>query len=390
MAMPGEVATPRHRVLVVDDDAAHRRTVERALLGECAVIAASGGEEALALLEGGEVSLLLTDQRMPGMTGVELLARAAARHPRVVRLLFTAYAEVETLGEAINAGHVFAFLSKPWQPAELRLAVRRGLDWREAQSEREDLVHRLRAACAAAEREAEGKTRLLALLAHELGTPAHIALNASALLGEMELPATVRRWVEPLQRAAQWMARGVAQVHRAGDGARQPLRLRPGAVDVRACVEEVAAAMRAAASSRSLRLACVFEASEIPVLRADPRWLREVLWNLLSNAVRNTADGGWIEIRVRAAGERVEIAVRDGGVGIAADRWEEIFEPFANVGDVHLHGSGWLAFGARGLGLGLALTRRVATAHGGSVSVQSTVGAGSCFRLELPLRMAGV
>jgi len=373
-----------HRVLVVDDDDAHRRTVERALAGECSVCGVAGGVAALELLDREPVSLLLTDQRMPGMSGVELLARAAARHPQVVRMLFTAYAEVEMLSEAINAGHVYAFLGKPWQPTELRLAVRRGLQWREAQIERDALNQRLRDACAAAERDAQGKSRLLALLAHELGTPAHIALNASALLAEMELPAAARRWVEPLQRAARWMARGVAQVHRASEDQQRPLRLRAGAIDLGACLEDLVTALRAALGARVLSIGYVREDGAAPALEADPRWLREALWNLLANAVRNTPDGGHIEVRARRAGGCAAIEVTDDGDGIEADRLAAIFEPFANAGEVHLHGSGWLAYRARGLGLGLALTRRIAAAHGGRVSAESTLGAGARFRLELP------
>ena len=118
---------------------------------------------------------------------------------------------------------------------------------------------------------------------------------------------------------------------------------------------------------------------------ADPEWIRQAVWNLLSNAVRFTPDGGWVRVEAWTETERVLIAVSDNGIGIPPEHLEEIFEPFsAATGDPLLHGSGWLAFGARGLGLGLAMVNGIAQAHGGSVDVSSSPNAGSRFVLSLP------
>jgi response regulator RpfG family c-di-GMP phosphodiesterase len=71
-----------------------------------------------------EVHIIMTDQRMPNITGVELLKNIRAKHPRAVRMLFTGYADLESVIAAINQGHVYQFLKKPWQPEELEMAVR--------------------------------------------------------------------------------------------------------------------------------------------------------------------------------------------------------------------------------------------------------------------------
>jgi signal transduction histidine kinase len=381
----GGAAAPEHLILLADDEAPHRRAVERILRHEGDVVSVPSGADALSVLSCRPVSLLIADQRMPGMKGTELLARAARCHPRVVRVLLTAYADVPSLESAVNEGRIHSFLSKPWRAAQLRLTVRRCLEHFDAETERLRLNRRLRDSCRAARNEADHKARLLAVLAHELGTPVHIVLNAAALLSEMELPAVAARWVDAVFRASRRLAMGVAQVHRVASLRRQPLRLRCAEVDLGAIVEQTVADLRRSLSGRELDVSVSLEGA-LPAIRADRRWLREALWNLLTNAVRCTPDGGRVEVDVaRHAGAAV-LSVCDNGIGVPVDATTELFEPFSGAsGDVLLHASGWLAFGARGLGLGLALTREVAEAHRGRVCVEPREGGGSCFRIKIPL-----
>jgi signal transduction histidine kinase len=111
-------------------------------------------------------------------------------------------------------------------------------------------------------------------------------------------------------------------------------------------------------------------------VRADADKLGQVLLNLLSNAVK-FADAGAITISCRASGDRVEVAVADTGVGIPADQLEHIFEPFVQVGRA-------LNAPVEGTGLGLAISRDLARGMGGELTVESTLGAGSTFRVTLP------
>jgi signal transduction histidine kinase len=376
----------QHAVLAVDDEPANQRAVRRALGDDCRVLTAASGDEALELMARESVALVIADQRMPGLSGAEFLAETVVRHPAVIRIVLTGYTDVDTLIEAINRGHVYHFLSKPWEARELRQVVRRGLERFAALAERARLLDELRAACVRAQREAEQKTRLLALTAHELGTPLHILLNAVALLREAELPAVASEWINAAERATEWLVRGVAQMH---DAARLRERRFPLRVEPVALIPLLAAAVtdiRAAAHGR--RLAIEIEPGADPLaVHADPRWLRHALDALLSNAVRFTPDGGRVRVGARCGDGWTEIAVSDTGGGIAPEHGADLFEPFSGAGgDVLLHGSGRFAFGARGLGLGLATVRGIAEAHGGTVAAASTPGRGSCFTIRLPSR----
>ncbi len=114
----------KHCLLVVDDEPDVLDSVHDLLRREFRVLRARSAAEGCKLLLENEVHIIMTDQRMPRGTGVELLSRARVRHPRAVRMLFTGYADLESVIAAINQGHVYQFLKKPWQPEELEAAVR--------------------------------------------------------------------------------------------------------------------------------------------------------------------------------------------------------------------------------------------------------------------------
>src|SRR5919112_469283 len=127
------------KILIVDDEPANLRLLERLFRREYAVVAASSGEEALRLLEQHDVALLITDQRMPGMTGIELLKRVAPLRPQMTRIILTGYTDVGALVEAINCGQVYKYVTKPWSNDELRLTVARAVEHHETNRSRHEL-----------------------------------------------------------------------------------------------------------------------------------------------------------------------------------------------------------------------------------------------------------
>jgi len=127
------------KIMVVDDEPANLRLLERLFRRDYSVVAASSGEEALRLLEQHDVALLVTDQRMPGMTGIELLKRTAPLRPHMVRIVLTGYTDVEALVEAINCGQVYRYLTKPWDNDDLRLTAARALEHYEVNRSRHEM-----------------------------------------------------------------------------------------------------------------------------------------------------------------------------------------------------------------------------------------------------------
>ncbi len=136
----------KHPILLVDDEPEILFSLRGLLRHDFEVHTAQGGSEALAILRQHPVHVIMTDQRMPQMTGVELLRQARGELPEAIRIVFTGYADIKAVVDAINQGQIYRYLTKPWDP--------------------EELVEVLRQACAHYEQVAERKRLLLDLKEH--------------------------------------------------------------------------------------------------------------------------------------------------------------------------------------------------------------------------------
>jgi DNA-binding NtrC family response regulator len=130
-----------YKILIVDDEPANLRTLARLFRDQYQVMTAGSGTEALEILDQHDVALLITDQRMPGMTGIELLKHTVSLRPQMVRMILTGYTDVEALVEAINCGAVYRYVTKPWNNDELRLTVQRALEHFETTKKSHSLEH---------------------------------------------------------------------------------------------------------------------------------------------------------------------------------------------------------------------------------------------------------
>jgi signal transduction histidine kinase/DNA-binding response OmpR family regulator len=258
-----------------------------------------------------------------------------------------------------------------------RLLVDRALRAAERESylvERERLIGELQAASAA-------KSDFLAAMSHELRTPLNAIIGFSELLAEdtdtPEDPATVTTYAEHIHGSGLHLLELVNDVLDLARVEAGRLDLKPVPFDLDALVRQTIASVQPLADHKGqtvkLDLATV-------VIDADPSRIRQVVLNLVSNAIKFTAEGGEIRVRVSVDGEDgVQLAVADNGRGIAPADHQRIFEAFQQ-GDDDVAASHH-----EGTGLGLALTRQLVDAHGGRVDVRSELGVGSEFTVHLPL-----
>ena len=139
-------ASPTKRpILVVDDEPEMLYSLKNLLRREFEVYTAGSGEAGMKILQEHEIHLVMTDQRMPEMTGVELLHRMKTEYPGAMRLIFTGYADIKTVIDAINHGHVFRYITKPWDPEELVSALREAGERYDIIVKRNELLRDLRA-----------------------------------------------------------------------------------------------------------------------------------------------------------------------------------------------------------------------------------------------------
>jgi PAS domain S-box-containing protein len=246
------------------------------------------------------------------------------------------------------------------------------------EAEREALLVSERMARTAADRANRLKDEFLTTLSHELRTPTTGILGWVRLLKTGRLSdAETRHALEALERSSRSQATVLEDLLDTSRIVRGTLRLEVRPVDVRDVVRLAVETVEPAIESKALRLG-VDLPQEVPVLNADPDRLRQVFWNLLSNAVKFTDPNGSIHVSVSVETDRVEVGVEDTGRGIDPDSLPFIFERFrqADSSSTRAHG---------GLGLGLAITRHIVEAHGGTVTAASRgQGHGSRFTVRLP------
>ena len=206
----------RPTLLVVDDEPDVLELGPRLLRIDYRVITFQRGAEALEYLRSGQVAdVILSDQRMPEMTGVEVLRQAKAIRPETTRLLFTAYTDIRTVIDAINQGHVFRYIAKPCDPDELAVVVRQAVEHHNLIVEKNRLLAELKESNARLLEANRLKGAFIEVASHELNTPVTVVLGMIELWkmsqGQSASPAE-RQWVDRIGAAAGRLARTVERM----------------------------------------------------------------------------------------------------------------------------------------------------------------------------------
>jgi PAS domain S-box-containing protein len=234
----------------------------------------------------------------------------------------------------------------------------------------------------AAEAANKAKSMFLANMSHELRTPLNAILGFSSLMRRKpEVTASQQETLTIINRSGEYLLRLINEILEMAKIEAGRLELEVTPFDLGAMVRDVVGMMRPRAEEKGLRL-LLEQSSAFPrYVKGDEARLRQILVNLASNAVQFTKEGG-VTIRLglrNDGGSPLLIEVEDTGIGIKPEDLKRLFQPFVQLGET----------GERtGTGLGLAITRQLAELMGGSIGVDSTLGKGSIFRVQLPVELA--
>ncbi|MGA1798511.1 ATP-binding protein [Sphingomonas sp. 4RDLI-65] len=234
----------------------------------------------------------------------------------------------------------------------------------------------LQRAKVSAEAANEAKTRYLVAVSHEIRSPLNVIYGYAQLLERddtlsgAEVGTIIRRSAEHVTNLVE----GLLEISRIESGV---LTIRSDLIDIRALFDHIVDMFRMQAAAKGLALTLEIDDRLPAQVKADEKRLRQILINLVSNAIKYTQSGS-VAVKVRYRSQVADIEVRDTGIGIAAGDLDRVFEPFER-------GNSAEAQSQPGIGLGLAITRVLASVLGGDIAVESTPGVGSSFRFRIML-----
>ena len=389
---------PPINFLLVDDREANLIALQRLLQRDgLRLLTAQSGPEALELLLKHDVALALVDVHMPEMDGFELaeLMRGSDRTRRIPIVFVTAASSDEQRRfEGYEKGAV-DFLQKPIENDVLRSkasvffdlesqrqeVIRQRDDLESISRENAKLLQESRQITEALRRADSRKDEFLATLAHELRNPLSPILNGIELLGmisETEEPQECLEIREMIERQVHHMVRLVDDLLEVSRITSGKIQLRTEPLDLADVIKQAVETSQPNVQAANHTLTVDTEVGRCRV-HGDLTRLAQVVSNLINNSARYTPPGGRIEVATDAAPPHAMITVRDNGIGIATDMLEKVFDLFTQVNRYQPQSGG-------GLGIGLALVKRIVELHEGSVSVRSEgENRGTEFTVTLPL-----
>lgn len=381
----------RYAILYVDDEIMALKYFEKTFGTEFRVITAESAEEGMKFVQarGEDIGVLLTDQRMPGQKGVQLLQQALKLRPRMVRMLITAYADYGVTVDAVNLGNIFRYVSKPIQVEDMRNTLRRALEFYAVQRERDDLLMEklsvlqqmiiadrvISLGVLAAGLSRTLQNSLLAVRAF-LNLAPDKPTGADADLARVRDSAFWERLHSRVLDQSAGIGRLIAQEDAdcpASTGHDVETDL---AAAIQAAARDKAAGFRARGVLLELELA-----SELPTVRTNPPRFQRMLDLLLDGELASLPAGGRVVLRARADASdgrppRITIEICDDGPGIPQQALRAVFDPFAGES-----GGDESRFA-----LGLLTAYFLVHDLGGQIAVRNAEGGGMSILIQLPVQ----
>ena len=375
-------------ILVIDDDPGICSILAEYLADEGYAVRAEGsGEAGLTTFQREACDLVLTDLRMPGLDGLEVLQRVKQASPRTEVIVITGYATIQDGVDAMRHG-AYDFLLKPVKIPQLDAVLNRCCEWirhRRSHAELEAVNRELLELD-------RMRQRFLAVTDHELRTPVTVLDGMLQLLVRQsgDLPEGVRSRLTSLRQVSQRLSSLVQDIRDVVRSRDQSLEVSPDDTTVAVLVKGVELDFEMARFSRDLDLVLSTVLEPALIFRADAHRLRQAVTELIQNAVKATADGGRVEVTLSAEerdpGPCLCVTVADTGTGIPPAERQRIFEACHGLGHELRHHTSKFEYQGAGLGLGLSIAQEIARSHGGGLELESEPGLGSTFTVWVPLQ----
>jgi len=358
----------RPRILIIDDEPVVLESCTEILLDQpYEMTTADRGQRGLEMVDEFQPDLVFVDLKMPGMSGIEVLEEVNRRDPAVVTVVITGYATVDSAIEAMKRG-AYDFIPKPFTPDQFRVVTRRSLEKR-----------RLVLETIALRREKEMlRENFAAIVSHELKSPLNAVQQNLFVLSRQLTDAATPEQQERLDRMQSRIADLLEMVDtwlRSVTVDAGSIEERFGPLPISLPITKAIECVEPHATRKGVAITTSFGPSPVTVL-GDEVTLTEAFTNIVGNAIKYSHPNGTVTITTKRLNTEVRVDIADDGVGIADDDLPHVFEDF--------YRSDTGALQVEGIGLGLAISRRIIEAHDGTVSIESRAGEGTTVTVLLP------
>lgn len=347
-----------HPILLVDDEKDNLEALRRLLRGIFEVAAVQSPLEALQLLAQQQFHVIVSDQRMPGLSGVEFLEKAKKLSPHSTRILLTGYTDIDSVIDAINRGHIYRYISKPWDPEEFKLILKQANEAYLIRKELEEKNIALQNSLSQLSLLDKAKAKFLSLISHELNTPLTVLQSFMSLISESqtELSEDLKTSVSALSKAVDRFSDIIHEVltYTRLESA-QSLHLQTIEIDnsLRSIVSGI--------EKKHLNKALSWDLGNLSPQRVslDKDKMALALEKVIDSIAKRAHQNSTVQFSLQAEKEQCVLIITWCGEGLPA----EAFKPFETGGsEMHHH---------QNLGLSLAIAKLIIESHQGAIEFKS-------------------
>lgn len=372
-----ETTESQKSILIVDDEESVVGALSEFLsLRGYEVDTALNSRQALALIHEKPFSVVISDLRMPGMSGVELLEQVMDVDPETVVVIMTGYASVQSAVDALKKG-AYDYVMKPFSMHELEKTLRLGLEKRRLSRENLELSDLMRKMVEID----QIKSNIISTVSHEFRTPlmslkGYLSMLAKARDAGTPVEGVEKMWLHAMKDNLGRLEMLILNLLLMTEANTGDLLIADDEIDVSELVKDSICRLNAMARSKEITVA--FAGSKTRI-RGDLEKLRVATSNVIENAIKFNLDAGTVEISVSdtADPEGIRIVVSDTGIGIPGEKIASMFDCFTQVDMTQTRRF-------NGAGLGLPVAKAIVEAHGGHIGAESKPGRGSSFTIWLP------
>ena len=371
-------------ILYVDDEDKSLKYFTRAFEDQFRIFTANNAQDGLKLLEANkdEIGVLMTDQRMPGEKGVWLLEKARQVRPRILRILATAYSDMEAAISAVNSGSIFKYVNKPWDPPQLEGTLKRALEFFIVQRERDQLLKEKMSVLY----NMMIADRIISLGLLAAGLSHHIRNSLVAVKTFLDLAPTKLKeenieinslrnpdfWKEYYQNVQGQIERINSLLKDLWVASEPVPPAFPEKISLRTVVAEVAERLADKLSEKQLAVDNQVP-GDLPALQVDKKKFHRLFELLLKDEIVSLPERSLITISAAQEAEGVRIQVRDNGPGLPQEALRLLFDPFVVRSDSPLE-----------YGINLMACYFIVHHHNGQIHAHSEEGQGTCFTIHIP------